>query len=116
MTTKTNGMALIRAERQRQIQVEGWTPEHDQEHGTDVLTRAANAYYLGNSAHWPWDSRWWKPKDPLSNLIRSGALYLAAAEVRGEPRSTAAERCAEEIDGILTKAREVLYLPVSEDQ
>lgn len=29
---------------------------------------------------WPWEPRWWKPKDVLTDLIRAGALCLAEAD------------------------------------
>ncbi|WP_051549269.1 hypothetical protein [Nocardioides sp. URHA0032] len=105
-----DGMALIHAERRRQVQVEGWTPEHDREHGAARLLRAAEAYRWCDYAYWPWDRAWWKPKDHLSNLIRAGALYLAADEVR-ESTGSAAEAVAREIDGILAKASEILTPP-----
>ena len=38
------GIELIADERQRQIEVEGWTPEHDDEHNDQSLQRAANCY------------------------------------------------------------------------
>ena len=41
-----DGAALIAAERQRQIDAEGWTPEHDAEHGDDALACAAAVYAL----------------------------------------------------------------------
>ena len=34
----------IAAERERQISAEGWTPEHDDEHGNGELAMAASAY------------------------------------------------------------------------
>jgi hypothetical protein len=34
---KPSGIDLIAAERQRQIDAEGWTPEHDDEHAGGVL-------------------------------------------------------------------------------
>jgi hypothetical protein len=39
-----SGTELIAEERQRQIEVEGWTPEHDDEHDDEQLAAAA-AYY-----------------------------------------------------------------------
>lgn len=40
------GIERIAAERQRQIQKEGWTPEHDDEHGDASLALAAICYAL----------------------------------------------------------------------
>lgn len=82
-----SGRKLIEAERQRQIQSEGWTPEHDDKHGVELLEMAALSYRdaVGEDsvqpAHWPWDAKWWKPKSRQRNLERAGALYQAAADV-----------------------------------
>lgn len=80
----------VLAERQRQISVEGWKPEHDDEHGNGELASAAGCYIQGHSyppkekagkpAAWPWTAEWWKPKDQRSNLVRAGALLLAEIE------------------------------------
>ncbi len=83
------GRMLIAAERQRQIDSEGWTPEHDDQHGARSLELAALCYRNKHAAKegcglpdlWPWDKQWWKPKGYQRNLERAGALYLAAAEV-----------------------------------
>jgi hypothetical protein len=84
-----NGSDLIAQERARQIEEEGWTAEHDEEHATDQsLTYAAIAYAFSSlndffppedirAFYWPWDAKWWKPKDPLRDLIRAGALIAA---------------------------------------
>lgn len=39
-----NGSELIATERQRQIEAEGWTPEHDDEHINGELADAAAIY------------------------------------------------------------------------
>lgn len=83
-----SGAELIAAERQRQIDVEGWTPEHDDEHGDYALASAAMAYiphaiYRRDPAElpnqwWPWAREWWKPSaDPVRNLVKAGALIAA---------------------------------------
>lgn len=85
-----NGIELIAAERQRQINVEGWTPEHDDEHDHCELVLAAcsyASYATGQvaldveqmpSLRWPWDETWWKPSDdPIRNLVKAGALVAA---------------------------------------
>lgn len=88
------------AERRRQVTVEGWTPEHDDEHDTGSMASAAACYALhtepvGNIGDylrfWPWASKWWKPKDRRSNLVRATALCLAEGE-----RIDRKERCAAE--------------------
>jgi hypothetical protein len=82
------GTELIAAERQRQMDVEGWTPEHDDEHNEFQLANAAEAYLVAYTNElnktesipysWPWDSSWWKPSsDPIRNLVKAGALIAA---------------------------------------
>lgn len=85
------GIDLIAAERQRQIDVEGWTPAHDDHHREGEMTRSAICYadyaigrVLGapHLAHlptrWPWSADWWKPSvDPVRNLVKAGALIAA---------------------------------------
>lgn len=85
-----NGVELIGAERKRQIEKEGWTPEHDDTHTAGEMASAAGVYALmaaGYHVHnprilvehyWPlgW-SEYFKPKDKLSNLVREGALIAA---------------------------------------
>lgn len=77
------------AERQRQQSVEGWTPEHDDEHCNGELAMAAVCYINetgtvnrngGKPWGWPWDASWWKPKGRRRNLVKSGALILAEIE------------------------------------
>ena len=92
------GVALadVAAERARQIAVEGWTPEHDDEHSSAEMARAAYSYvghYFqrgwtapdvyaseGSPHSWPWDEEWWKPKTPRRDLVRAAALLLAEIE------------------------------------
>ena len=42
----TSGIEAIAAERQRQIEAEGWTPGHDDTHDRGELARAAACYAL----------------------------------------------------------------------
>lgn len=88
------GIELIAEERQRQIEKEGWTAEHDSWHEDGSLAKAAACYanplydevkntnrvLFGEKQipeYWPFDEEWWKPKDRLSDLIRAGALIAA---------------------------------------
>jgi PAS domain-containing protein len=82
------GAERIAAERQRQLDVEGWTLEHDDEHDDGELVQAAIAYaFVGAGADpqvarfdFPrgWHSDWWKPSDdPIRNLVVAGALIAA---------------------------------------
>ena len=88
-----NGIEMIKAERERQIAKEGWTPEHDAHHILGELSIAAACYAKVASAlarwkpdeiawsapgAWPWDGGWWKPSpDPVHNLVKAGALIAA---------------------------------------
>jgi hypothetical protein len=93
----TDAARDVLAERQRQISAEEWTPQHDDmEHDDGCLSRAAACYALQDhgfpvlwpgiidkfrfNSLWPWDVQWWKPKDERRNLVRAGALILAAIE------------------------------------
>jgi hypothetical protein len=86
------------AERKRQVEAEGWTPEHDDEHDDCEMARAAACYAYGRIIQgqtikgppfsatinhwslWPWDLKWWKPRDQRQNLVRAAALLLAEIE------------------------------------
>lgn len=75
-----NGVDLITAERKRQIDAEGWTPEHDDEHVLGALAHAAAVYASDRvdiANVWPWPDEKPKIKDELSNLVRAGALIAA---------------------------------------
>jgi hypothetical protein len=75
----------------RQREDEGWTVAHDDEHGNGEMASAAACYALlvaqppNDHRHglgyppsaWPWDVKWWKPKNTNRNLIRAGALIVA---------------------------------------
>ena len=113
------GLDLIRDERQRQIDSEGWTPEHDAAHGSSRLLRAAEAYEWSDATLWPWDREWWKPKDAIRDLIRAGALYQAAADVSPEFDGAArggVVRCAAKIDAALGTAHAILACPIPPGQ
>lgn len=85
----------VLAERRRQIEIECWTPKRDDAHGKGELLLAAKAYFAhatnralslpdgdraGVPFQWPWDRKWWKPKNPRQDLVRAGALALAEIE------------------------------------
>lgn len=87
-TQREDGVSLIAAERRRQMEQEGWTPSHDDEHDGGELARAAEAYLFRYDegadstipGMWPggWHHRWWKPSaDPIRNLVKAGALIAA---------------------------------------
>lgn len=115
MTTSSReqptGADLIAAERRRQIEAEGWTPEHDDEHDGCELTQAAVAYAFQavdqvNGAcwpdeiglFWPWDRSWWKSSDdPIRNLVKAGALIAAEIDrlKRAEASCTSPEEATD---------------------
>ena len=86
---QAKGVDLIAAERRRQVEQEGWTAEHDDHHVGGEIAGAAACYALASGVLteegladyrprlWPWAEDWWKPKDPLRNLVRAGALIAA---------------------------------------
>lgn len=87
MDTMTQAATDVLAERRRQVEVEGWDAEHDDEHADNSLSSAAACYAIAEFASprtidnlWPWEQIWWKPKDRRSNLVRAAALLLAEIE------------------------------------
>lgn len=90
-----NGVQLIAEERQRQIDEELYTSEHDAEHTDDSIAYAAACYtipengrniYAGQNGLsnilntlWPWDKHCWKPSpdDRIRELTKAGALIAA---------------------------------------
>lgn len=85
----------VQAERRRQVEAEGWTPEHDDEHADGQMAQAAGCYALhaggigtdwldghqnGAALFWPWDKDSWKPTTPRRDLVKACALALAEIE------------------------------------
>ena len=100
----------VQTERRRQVEAEGWTPEHDDEHDSGELAAAGAAYALHAADHlnpysqgdggdeapscWPWhdgiagrgegpektEPAWWKPSTPRRDLVKACALALAEIE------------------------------------
>jgi hypothetical protein len=92
---------LITEERKRQIEKEGWTSEHDDEHANMSLAVAGASYVLdcasthtgehpnwkfhfkkAASKFWPFNREWFKPTpdDPIRQLTKAGALIVAEME------------------------------------
>ena len=83
------GIDYIYEERVRQINKEGWTAEHDDEHIHGELAQAAACYAdpyrkmdgKPNISLWPenWDIKWWKPcpDNRIKELAKAGALISA---------------------------------------
>lgn len=82
--TPMPGVLAIADERRRQVEIEGWTPAHDDSYTDDELARAAACYALGRCPRgvWPWDEKWWKPCGPIRNLEKAGALIAAEIDRR----------------------------------
>ena len=80
----------VLAERRRQIEAEGWRPEHDDLHDDNEMAAAAACYAVAGCnpdpfkvnppAMWPWDWAFWKPASQRRNLVKAGALILAEIE------------------------------------
>jgi hypothetical protein len=97
-----NGVELIAEERQRQIDVEGYSKEHDSQHKVSEFISAASSYthsavmhalkeegatndaltngipFLKKSFVWGYDA--FKPTNCLRDLIKAGALIAAAID------------------------------------
>lgn len=91
-------LELVADERYRQIDEEGYSDAHDDDHITGELARAA-AFYATPAAlrelrpiyddaphptgtvpvGWPWDADHWKPRpdDRIRELVVAGALIVA---------------------------------------
>ncbi|WP_241331145.1 hypothetical protein [Burkholderia cenocepacia] len=83
----TQAVRDVIAERRRQIEQEGWTPEHDDAHLTGDLALAAACYAIHGSERWnhdtfmwPWPKEWWKPTTPRRDMVKAVALGIAAIE------------------------------------
>lgn len=101
------GIELIADERKRQIEVEGYTQQHDLEHDVRELISAARAYTHSANLHilsesfnpsdswhktnepfywnevknlWPWEEEFFKPTTTLRDLVKAGALIAAAID------------------------------------
>lgn len=90
-------MQAVIAERFRQVDVEGWSHEHDDAHESGELARAGASYAIHAAAlagisdeararsiwppsSWPWSSEWWKPAGFRRDLVKGCALIVAEGE------------------------------------
>ncbi|MEM7211770.1 MAG: hypothetical protein AAF479_07735 [Pseudomonadota bacterium] len=104
------GVEAIAAERRRQVDVEGWSPDHDDEHTKGEMARAAAAYARFSAWSdakrseclpeepplalcWPWDDEWWRPTNRRRDLVKAGALIAAEID-----RLDRAETLKNEVD------------------
>lgn len=84
----TKAATDVLAERLRQIEAEGWTPEHDDDYKRDELIYAAACYCMSAAGEifetfekmWPWDVNWRKSTTPRRDLVKAAALILAEIE------------------------------------
>jgi hypothetical protein len=87
---KKTGIEFIAEERQRQIESEGYTLEHDTQHTDESIIFAAICYAKPESHReylyeytapigWRWDVKYWKPtpNDRVKELVKAGALIAA---------------------------------------
>lgn len=96
----SSGVEAIALERRRQIDVEGWSSEHDDTHKEHQLAAAAASYAWAvvepdeegwrPPYGWPWAGHWWKPTGKRQMLVKAGALI--AAEIDRLDRATSREK------------------------
>lgn len=79
-------------ERQRQVETEGYTPSHDDEHDGGELAMAAACYATPpayrpeddsppeDGPEWPWGAECWRPGDRRRELVKAAALIIAEIE------------------------------------
>ncbi|MBP7568106.1 MAG: hypothetical protein KA795_19080 [Burkholderiaceae bacterium] len=77
----------VLAERRRQIEAEGYDPDHDDKHTDCSLSRAAACYATGSMKGWPWREEDFKDsgdgqysENHRRMLVKAGALILAEIE------------------------------------
>jgi len=102
MLTPSQAVADVLAERRRQVEVEGWTADHDDGHdkgemGAAALNYAAAAVIttclngdrymagppldsMGWAIGWRWAPHWWKPGTVRRMLVKAAALIIAEIE------------------------------------
>lgn len=110
------GIEMIAEERRRQIEEEGWTAEHDEQHADGELAWAAVCYAAPrdvykheefNGVHsfrdpWPW--RYWDKRekhDRIRQLVIAGALIAAELD---------------RLDADAEEIRETMMRPEGDDQ
>lgn len=80
----TDALRDVIAERQRQVSVKGWTPEHDDTYTCGELSGVAISYIEPMEAVFYWPAEWhddsFKPSDERRNLVKATALLLAEIE------------------------------------
>lgn len=91
LKTPKNGIKIISEERKRQVEKEGYTVEHDDQHTNNELAIAAGTYAINPLINevmldeneiphlWPWSGGSWKPvpENRIKELAKAGALLAA---------------------------------------
>lgn len=99
----TTGVSLIAAERKRQVDTEGWTPEHDAQHGRGEMAITAACYaafstdaqvLVDGKDAFPWGSC----DDKRLRHSRQRQLVIAGALIAAEIDRLAASRSSTEQD------------------
>jgi hypothetical protein len=86
------GAREVLNERLRQINVEGWSPSHDDSYQENELVRAAVCYAVDDiswngKVQWPFNPLWWKNRNKRNNLIKATAMLMAAIDAIDRKRS-----------------------------
>lgn len=98
-TKQQAGVHMIAAERQRQIEKEGYKPSDDDRYISNELEQAADYYRATESdrqgefagaPEWPWSFKYFKPTpdDRVRELVKAGALYMAEQDRLGRHRNS----------------------------
>ena len=106
------GIELINIERQRQIDVEGYTIENDKKYTGTELFAAALCYYNAHVLYryvdvpetWPFPAEYWKPtpENRIKELTKAGALFKADYDVSKDREPYAMMNvCAAKIQNML---------------
>lgn len=83
-------------ERRRQVEEHGFDAEHDDSYKSQQLVDAAehyirNGHLSAPTYGWPWSTKWWKPEDGRTNLIKAIALLIAEGERRDRLEASQSE-------------------------
>lgn len=109
------GTERIATERQRQIDDENWTPEHDDDHFNQSLAKAAACYAAPSLVYtyihgkqgasikelWPWEEKW--DKRVGRSPYAKPAHNADELDARIRDLEKAGALCAAEIDRLLRK-------------
>jgi hypothetical protein len=134
MMTSNAGADRIAVERRRQIGEEGFHPAHDMAYKAGTLVSAAVVYALHallglrggagsfdlddfavtKASFWPWHDKWWKPKSPIRNLERAGALIAAEIDRIINTEGQAQNPALNSLSGEVPDRSEELWAAVTE--